>query len=169
MFYSGFALQDESDFFKEFIDATPYVISGFSYGAIQAFEAALKSQKRVDKLQLFSPAFFQNRSSKFKRLQMMGYQKNSDMYIQKFTKNCFLPYEERTVTYGKHSAEDLELLLNYEWRDEALEALTDRGTKVEVYLGGEDKISDVSAAYTFFVKHARVMLIKKANHFLQGA
>jgi len=168
MYFNGFALQDEEHFFDEIRDSSQYVISGFSYGAIKALKAALNATTRVDKLQLFSPAFFQSKASKFKRLQLMGYQKNSDLYLKKFTKNCFLPYEVQTVTYAKHTVAELEELLTYEWDTKELQGLKERGTSIEVYLGGQDKISDVGPAYAFFLPFATVTLIKGANHFLQG-
>ncbi len=168
MYFNGFALQDEAHFFDTLLESGPYVISGFSYGAIKAFKEALKSKTRVDKLQLFSPAFFQSKSSKFKRLQLMGYQKSSDLYLEKFTQNCFLPYAPQAVTYAEHSVAELEELLTYKWDIKELQLLVERGTTIEVYLGGQDKISDVGPAYTFFLPIATVTLVKGANHFLQG-
>ena len=167
-FYHGFALKGEAHFFKEQIDHGSYVVSGFSYGAIKAFQQVLSSKTRVDKLQLLSPAFFQNRSDKYRRLQMMGYKKNSALYIEKFLENCFLPYEQKEITLGKHSAQALEELLYFEWNITDLQKLLERGTEIEVYLGGDDKISDISAAYTFFLPFATVTLLKRTNHFLQG-
>ncbi len=168
MYFNGFALQDEVHFFSEFMDEGEYVISGFSYGAIKAFKEALNATTRVDKLQLFSPAFFQTKSSKFKRLQLMGYRKNSDLYLEKFTENCFSPYAVEDVTYAEHSVDELEELLTYEWDLKALQQLADRGTRIEVYIGGVDKVIDVGPAYTFFLPVATVTLVKRANHFLQN-
>ena len=42
----------------------------FSCRAIKAFEEVLNSNQRVDKLQLFSPAFFKL-NDKFRRMQLM--------------------------------------------------------------------------------------------------
>ena len=151
MYFHGFALQDEAHFFEDILESSQYVISGFSYGAIKAFKEALNSTTRVEKLQLISPAFFQSKSAKFKRLQLMGYQKVAE-----------------DVTYAKHTAAELEELLTYEWSEKELQTLVDRGTSIEVYLGGQDKISDVGPAYAFFKPFAAVTLVKKANHFLQG-
>jgi len=167
-FYHGFALKDEEQFFETYIDPSDFCISGFSYGAIRAFKAAQSSKRRVDKLQLFSPAFFQNSEAKFKRLQLMGYKKNSMQYIEKFTENCFLPYSVQEVNYTEHTMTELDELLNYVWQEEALKALVAKGTKIEVYLGSQDKISDVVSAYDFFLPFATVTLIQGANHFLQG-
>jgi len=167
MYFNGFALQDEAHFFDEIIDNGQYVISGFSYGAIKAFKEALKSTTRVDKLQLFSPAFFQSKGSKFKRLKLMGYQKNSQAYLVKFTENCFLPYDVQDVTSAKHSVSELEELLTYEWDVKELQQLVEVGTSIEVYLGVYYKISVVGPAYSFFLPFATVTLVKGANHFLQ--
>ena len=167
-FYHGFALQKEEKFFEAYIDQSDFCICGFSYGAIKALKAVETTTKRIDTLQLFSPAFFQNSTTKFKRLQLMGYKKNSEQYIEKFTENCFLPYAPQTISYDKHTLEELDELLNYVWQEEVLQAVVDKGIKIEVYLGSEDKISDVMSAYEFFLPFATVTLIKGANHFLQG-
>jgi len=168
MFYSGFALENEAHFFDAWFSESLYTVSGFSYGAIVAFEKALASSTRVDTLQLFSPAFFQNRSEKYKKLQLMGYQKNSAVYIEKFTQNCFKPYPLQALNYSEHTLQELEVLLGYVWTRENLETLKAKGTKIEVYLGGQDKINDSEGAYEFFKAFATVTLIKDANHFLQG-
>jgi len=167
-FFSGFALQNEAHFFEPFLDKGRYTVSGFSYGAIKAMQEVLKRERRIDKLQLFSPAFFQEKSTKFKRLQMLGYSKDSSAYLQKFTENCFLPHATQSVEYTRHSREGLEELLEYRWSEEELSALKREGVEIEVYLGEKDSISDVSHAYTFFLPYATVTLIKGANHFLQG-
>jgi len=167
-FYHGFALKDEEIFLEDYIDHSDFCISGFSYGAIKAFKAAQSATIRVDKLQLFSPAFFQNSTPKFKRLQLMGYKKNSTQYIEKFTENCFLPYEAQTVHYAQHELSELDELLNYEWQEQELKTLVARGTTIEVYLGSDDNISDAQSAYEFFLPFSTVTLIKGANHFLQG-
>jgi len=168
-FFHGFALQDEARCFQNILDESDYAVSGFSYGAIKAFQHVLGTTGRVDRLQLLSPAFFQKQSMKFRRLQMMGYQKDHQLYIEKFTENCFLPYSTSEVSYGEHSAAELEELLNFEWSVEDLQTVIDRGVKIDVYLGGKDQISDVVSAYDFFKPFATVTLIKEANHFLQGA
>lgn len=168
MYYNGFALQNEAHFFDSIIDGSLYAVSGFSYGAVKAFKEAQRSPKRIDTLQLISPAFFQSREEKFRRLQLMGYRKSAEGYVNRFIENCFAPYNEQKVELAEHSYAGLEELLYYEWREDALKALRERGTRIEVYLGSDDKITDVEAAYAFFVPFATVHLIKGANHFLQG-
>lgn len=63
-FHSGFALQEDAVFFDALLHKSDFTISGFSYGAIMAFEEALQSigdAKRIDRLQLFHPPFFKRK------------------------------------------------------------------------------------------------------------
>ena len=169
-FYSGFSLKDDNSFFKEYRDDTLYSISGFSYGAILAFKEVqkrLQENKRVDKLQLFSPAFFQTKTTKFKKLQMLGFTKDKENYIEKFLQLCFAPYSMDSVTLGDPTKEQLEELLYYEWSGAELLELEEQGVVIEVYLGGQDAIIDVKSAREFFVEFSTVTYIKDANHFLQ--
>lgn len=168
MYFSGFALQNEAHFFGSIIDGNRYTVSGFSYGAIKAFKEAQRSQKRIDTLQLISPAFFQSRDEKFKRLQLMGYKKSAAGYVNRFLENCFAPYNRQKIEIAEHNYGGLEELLHYVWQEDALRAVSERGTRIEVYLGSDDNITDVEAASAFFVPFATVHLIKGANHFLQG-
>jgi len=169
-FYSGFSLKDEEYLFAPLLKKSDYTICGFSYGAIKALEAtldALENSQRVDTLQLFSPAFFQTKPEKFKRLQLMSYKKNRLVYMQQFLKSCFAPYEPKIVGSVTTSAGELQELLEYEWPLNLLSAIVTKGVKIEVYLGGRDAIIDVEAAREFFLEVATVTYIKEANHFLQ--
>jgi len=169
-FFSGYSLQNESYLFKDYINDTKYTVVGFSYGAIKALEyvnKTLAAKKRVDTLQLLSPAFFQTRDAKFKRLQLLSYTKSEIVYIKQFIKLCFDPYEKKIVEQKKSTKEELEELLNYEWDLDELESLVKKGVKIEVYLGEKDKIIDVEGARDFFTQVSSVTYIKKANHFLQ--
>ena len=168
-FFSGFSLRNEVDFFKPFINESNYSVCGFSYGAIKAFEyvqKALKEGNRVDRLQLLSPAFFQSKDEKFRRLQLMAYRKNEDEYLRQFINACFLPYERREVEHSVTVLEELEELLMYVWSRDELKALADKGVVIEVYLGGRDQIVDSVAAKEFFLDVATVTYIKNGNHFL---
>lgn len=168
-FYSGFSLKNEEYFFKRFIKPSAYTVSGFSYGAILAFEEVkkkVKDHQRVDTLQLFSPAFFQTKSAKFKKLQQYGFMKNRDFYLASFIKSCFFPYEVYDVEYKEDTIKDLEKLLSYEWSIEDLLWLKQNGVTIEVYLGENDIVTDVNNAKDFFMDVATVTSIKKANHFL---
>jgi len=169
MFFSGFALQDEASFFLPYLKTGSYNVAGFSYGATKAFEAVQSTPSRIDLLQLFSPAFFQEADERYIRIQLRGYQKNAEAYEEMFMQNIFKPHVQQKVTKAKHTLEDLQRLLKYRWSPDTLQALCDRGVKIEVYLGSEDQITDVQAAYAFFKPYATVTLIKGANHFLLGA
>ena len=169
-FYSGFSFSNEDELFSSLIKESEYTVCGFSYGAIKAFkfvEESLKKSKRVDTLQLFSPAFFQTKSDKFKRLQTLSYIKNNEKYLSQFRESCFSPYSVKEVSYSQTKLEDLEELLQYKWSLDALKYLESKGVVIEVYLGGEDAIIDVSSAQDFFLQVATVTYIKSANHCLQ--
>lgn len=168
-FYSGFSLKGEEHYFSDYINRSDYTVCGFSYGAIKAFQHVkeqLELKKRVDILQLFSPAFFQTKDEKFKKLQLLGYRKNQDSYLREFTALCFSPYEKKIVEHAKSSIEELEELLQYEWDMDELKELVRSGVKIEVYLGGRDAIIDAEGAREFFLQVATVTYIKDANHFL---
>ena len=169
-FYSGFSLKNEEYLFGDFIKSSEYTICGFSYGAIKALEAikkALDEGKRVDTLQLFSPAFFQITDEKFKRLQLMSYKKNQEIYLKQFISSCFEPFEKKIVEHSSTTADELRELLEYEWNLDDFKELMKRGITIEVYLGGQDKIIDSNAAKELFLEIATVTYIKDANHFLQ--
>jgi hypothetical protein len=169
-FYSGFSLKNEHYFFDAYINHSEYTVCGFSYGAIKAFryvKEQLALRKRVDTLQLFSPAFFSTKDEKFKKLQLLGYRKSRELYLNEFIKLCFLPYKEKKAEHNnRDNIEELEELLYYEWILDELQYLAKKGVKIEVYLGGEDKIIDVGGAREFFMQVATVTYVKEANHFL---
>ena len=166
-FFSGFCFFEESELFEEYLIKNDFTISGFSYGAIKAFEEVLNSEKRVDKLQLFSPAFFQNYDDKFKRTQLMYFKKDENAYCQSFLQNVIFPTNLGISKYFKlGTIKELEELLYYEWSEEKLQKLVDKGTKIEVYLGGIDKIIDASKAKEFFKNFATVYYIKEKGHLL---
>ena len=169
-FYSGFSFSGEEELFSSLIKESEYTVCGFSYGAIKAFgyvQECLKNTKRVDTLQLFSPAFFQTKSEKFKRLQTLSYSKSKEKYLSQFRESCFSPYKVHKLNYTQTALEDLEELLQYKWNLNALRELESKGVIIEVYLGGEDAIIDVLAAQEFFLQVATVTYVKSANHCLQ--
>ena len=166
-YFSGFCFFEESELFQDYIIQNDFTVSGFSYGAIKAFEEVLNSNNRVDKLQLFSPAFFQTQNEKFKRTQIMYFKKDANAYCQTFLSNVLSPLDLDISKYFKlGSIEELQELLYYEWSEEKLQKLIDKGVKIEVYLGGNDKIIDASKAQEFFKKFATVYYIKEKGHLL---
>ncbi len=167
-FFSGFSLENEEELFNEYLQKTDFTVSGFSYGAIKAFEYALTTEKRVDLLQLFSPAFFQTKDKKFKRMQLLHFKKDEEAYSKIFLQNVAFPSKVQMTQYfklGKY--EELEELLSYVWEEKNLQKLLDKGTKIEVYLGQKDKIIDTTTAKDFFANFATVYYIKQKGHILK--
>ncbi len=170
-FYSGFYLQNEQRFFAHLMQENEFNIYGFSYGAIKAYEEAkmrLEAFERVDRLVLFSPAFFQTKSEAFRKLQLRSFKRDPKSYVGNFLEGCFAPYEKMDVQTKEDSEEDLKKLLHFEWSSGELLRLQEHGVVIEVYLGGEDRIIDAKGAYDFFKDVADVTFFKHANHFLQG-
>ena len=167
-FYSGFSLSNDKQLFSEYLKESQFTVAGFSYGAIKAFEEVLSTDKRIDTLQLFSPAFFQDKPDKFKRTQKMYHNKDADAYLQNFFKSCFLPAKiDKSVQLEEGSEAELAALLDYEWKKDRLQVLKDRGVKIEVYLGSEDKIINVNKAKEFFLPFATTYMINHAGHTLE--
>lgn len=165
-FYSGFCLKHEEVLFEEYLIKNDFTVSGFSYGAIKAFKEVLNTKERVDLLQLFSPAFFQTQEKKFLRMQLMFFKKDKTEYCNNFLKNITYPTSLNMQKYFKEGTfDELDELLNFSW-DEKLENLIKKGTKIEVYLGEQDKIIDSSKACEFFKKYASVYYIKNVGHTL---
>ena len=167
-FYSGFSLSNDQQLFSSLLKKSAYTVAGFSYGSIKAFENVLHSSTRIDTLQLFSPAFFQDKNEKFKRMQMMYINKDKQAYLSTFLGSCFKPHKiDESVVLEEGTAQDLDVLLNYEWTREALKKVCDMGVNIEVYLGNEDQIIDVEKAKEFFLPYATTFLINGAGHSLQ--
>jgi predicted alpha/beta hydrolase family esterase len=166
-FFSGFSLKNEQNIFKEYIKDSDFTVAGFSYGAIKAFEYVCHSDKRVDTLQLFSPAFFQNSDEKFKKLQLIYYKKDKTKYIKNFLKNISYPSNFDVSNYcSRCEYEELKELLYYKWDKKMLQELLKAGIMIEVYLGGVDKIVNSNEAKEFFQEFATVYFIKNAGHIL---
>lgn len=166
-YFSGFCFFDEAELFSDYLEKNDFTISGFSYGAIKAFEKAFESKQRVDKLQLFSPAFFQTKDEKFVRTQLMFFKKDEDSYIKNFVKNVNYPKNIDLNKYLKKGTyEELKELLSYKWSKEKLQALVNKGVKIEVFLGSDDKIIESLKAKEFFVNYATVYYIKEKGHIL---
>lgn len=169
MFFSGFCLENEKELFQEYLIENDYTISGFSYGAIKALEFALSCSAmdiRIDLIQLFSPSYFNDKDLKYKRMQLIYFNKNSKAYSEKFLQNCGFNEVQNEKYYVDGKVEELEELLNYNWDQDKLKMLIDNGTKIEVYLGSDDKIIDSQKALEFFVNYSEVYLIKNKGHIL---
>ncbi|MEA3383099.1 MAG: pimelyl-ACP methyl ester esterase BioV [Campylobacterota bacterium] len=166
MYFNGFSLNNESELFNEYIIKNEMTISGFSYGAIKAFEYALNSENRIDKIQLFSPAFFNDKDLKYKRMQLMFFKKDNINYCNQFLKNCGFSEELSSKYFRIGKYEELEELLYYKWEDKKLKELKNKNIEIEVYLGGDDKIIDSNKALEFFKPYSEVFYIKQKGHIL---
>jgi len=166
-FYSGFSLTDDQHFFDPYLKHSDYTVAGFSYGSIKAAQYACNAHERIDTLQLFSPAFFQTKKESFRRLQMGGYFKDAERYLENFLTSCFAPSPVAPITLGSNDAESLQELLYFEWTPELMETIRAKGIRIEVYLGLEDRVIDVEGAREFFLPYATVTSIRRGNHFLQ--
>jgi len=167
-FFSGFCLQDENELFKCFLQEGDFVVGGFSYGAIKALEYALNSNKRVNRLILLSPAFFNDKSESFKRAQLLYFKKDKKKYIENFLKNAASNSEIDLKKYYKEGdLKELKELLYYKWQKEKLEKLLKKGIAIEVFLGGKDKIINANLALDFFKDLTVTYYIKNANHILK--
>jgi hypothetical protein len=167
VYFSGFSLENDDRLFEDLIDKSDFNVSGFSYGAIKAFEYVLNSDKRVDKLQLFSPAFFQNKDIKYKRLQLMFFNKNQEQYCNNFLNNVSSGSDIDLKPYLKIGKQnELEELLYYNWQKSDLEKLVKRDINIEIFLGKNDKIIDSSVAFEFFKEFGTVYFMKDKGHIL---
>ena len=170
-YFNGFCLCEEKDLFKEFLEEKEFVVSGFSYGAQKALDYVLNSKKRVDKLQLISPAFF-DYNQKIIDLNLKAFKKDKNLYIKNFLKKAGIDkwkmengewIIDDNLRLGNCNEVDLYKLFSFDW--EKIEKI--RNIKIEVFLGEYDKIIALKKAYDFFKDYADIYLIKKANHFLR--
>ena len=166
-YFNGFSLNNEQELFKDILIDTKYSVVGFSYGAIKAFEYTLSTSKRVDTLQLISPAFFQDKDKRFVRTQLLHFKKKQQLYIENFLNNCAYPAKLDLQSYlYQGSFEELEELLTYKWEEDKLKSLSKR-VKISVYLGSEDKIIDSLKAYNFFKAYATIYYFNRKGHILK--
>ncbi len=164
-YFSGFCLENEEELFGQFLKKKEFNVSGFSYGAIKAFKYALSVKTRINTLQLFSPAFFQDKTTEFKESQIKLFEKNKDTYTKIFFKNISQGKNlNKYFNLGKEK--ELEELLLFIWKESDFKILEEKGIEIEVYLGGQDKIIMAQNAYDFFKKFAIVYYFKEKGHIL---
>ncbi len=173
MFFSGFSLINESEIFDEYHIRSDVVACGFSYGCIKLVENILNGTfenepftKRIDKIQLFSPAYFNDKEEKFKRMQLMFFQKDRDIYCDNFLKNCGFDKNAKKKYFNMGTFEELQELLYYFWSKEKMEKLKEKNIIIETYLGENDLIVNTCEALEFFREFGEVYFIKKASHNL---
>ena len=167
LYFSGFSLSGEELFFGDYLVRSEQCVAGFSYGAQKAFEHVYVTQKRVDRLILLSPAFFQTQKPSFIRMQLRYFEAGKKAYVKQFLENAAFPStKDLTPVLQTGTKEELEALLTYRWNAEKIEEITKRGTIIEVFLGAEDKIIDSASAFYFFREYATTYWIKGAGHLL---
>lgn len=167
-FFSGFCFQNEKELFAPLAQLEgPYTLNGFSYGAILAFKEALnatQNHQRVQVLNLFSPAFFQERKPSFLKAQILGFKKDPQSYIQNFLSLCGNP---PSCYFKKGTLEELKELLFFKWKEEELSFLQEKGVQINVFIGGKDLILSPEATMRFFAPYSVVYCFKSFNHCLQ--
>ncbi|MEA3418789.1 MAG: pimelyl-ACP methyl ester esterase BioV [Campylobacterota bacterium] len=167
-YFNGFSLRGEEELFTSYLDKSEFTVAGFSYGAQKAFEAVYHSNERVEKLILLSPAFFQSEKKSFVRTQLRYFDSDRTGYVQQFLKNVTYPGTlDMTAYLNTGTKEELDALLTYHWDSERINEVLEKGTRIEVYLGGKDKIIQSDEAFAFFSKLTITYLIKEAGHSLQ--
>jgi len=167
-YFNGFSLQNEETLFEDYLDTSDFTVAGFSYGAQKALEYVYNSTERIDKLILLSPAFFQTQKPSFVRVQLRYFESDKDAYVSQFLKNVTYPSSYNLKAYlNVGCVEALESLLTYTWEIKKINALLERGTTVEVFLGGNDKIVNTSEALNFFTNTGNYIL-KDAGHLLKA-
>ena len=167
IYFSGFGLRNDFILFQELILQKPYYIYGCSYGAIKAINYALSTTKRVDKVVLFSPAFFNDKNEKFKQLQLTSFEKNKEQYIKKFIKSCSYPHnKDLTQFLGNPTKKELKELLYFEWKQTSLELLNQKNIALEVHLGAKDKIINSAKTFEFFKNFSTIYLYKNGGHII---
>lgn len=170
IYFNGFCFEGEEILFEAFTCKSDFCVAGFSYGAIKAIKYALHVKTRIDKIQLFSPAFFQDKDEKFKKLQKISFRKNQEKYLENFLQNVSFPSQIKMQEFlHVGTFAQLEELLEYEYKEEELQALKDKRIALEVFLGEKDKIIDALKVREFFLPFATVYFMKDAGHLLQIA
>jgi hypothetical protein len=168
-FYSGFYLHDEFDLFKDYIEKSDFIFSAFSYGCIRLLEDLNSYDKRVDKIQLFSPAYFGDKDDKFKNMQLKMFEKNEKLYIENFLKNCAYPSEYNLINYVRPSLkDDLEKLLFFDWNEILFQKIFEKrpNLEIEIFLGEKDKIISSNIAADFFRRYGNVYFFKEVGHII---
>jgi len=163
-FYSGFGFWNEKELFKEYLEDNEFTVAGFSYGAQKSLIDAVHTTKRVDKLQLLSPAFFP-KNPKFAKLQINAFKKDKNSYIKNFIENVKYPKEINLDKYlDEVELYQLEEMFEFNWG--LIEYAKNKNIEIEVFIGEKDKIIDVQNSVKFFKNYAKVYFIKDVGHLL---
>lgn len=170
-YFEGFGFYGTTSLFTPWVKEGECSVAGFSYGAQSALEYVMQAKRRIQYLQLISPAFFNDKEDAFMQAQLKAFEKNQAAYMKRFYANAaypanvaaFSPYIDKSVDVAS-----LKALLSYRWEPQKLEALKQKGVVVEVFIGGKDKIVDAGAACDFFAQSALCYYFKEAGHLLRS-
>lgn len=166
MFYSGFCLNGEEGLFDEFLPSFGEYIAGFSYGSIAALKFAAQN-KDVAKLILLSPAYYTHKSADFKEAQIAAFETDPALYRLKLLKKSGLS-EEEGKRYGiPGTSAELRELLYFDWNASEIASVSHRGVKIEVFIGGNDRVVEPEASAEFFRQYGSVYYLKNKNHILR--
>ena len=129
---------------------------------------SLKNDRRINRVILLSPAFFNDKDSSFKDAQIRAFAKNKALYMKAFYKNIGLKKGDEIYLREIESLDSriLEQCLRYEFKGDDLIFLRSKGVEIVVILGQNDRIIDSLKANDFFSEFGIVYLIKNANHLL---
>jgi len=167
-YFSGFSLHNEQELFDEYTLKGEYNVAGFSYGAQKAFEYVLNTDNRIDTLQLFSPAYFNDKHNEYKASQLKAFKLNQSYYIKKFIQHVVFPSNISLDKYmSSGTYEELNELLNYTWSIQKLQKIIDKGVLIEVYIGKEDKVVSSSQINDFFAHTCEIYKFNHCGHILQ--
>ena len=167
LYFSGFGLKNDSFLFEKLIVQNSSYVYGCSYGAIKAFEYVLHTTKKIKRLILFSPAFFNDKNEKFKKLQLISFEKNKEQYINKFIKSCSYPYNKDLTSFlGNPTKKELKELLYYNWQQEKLQLLKQKNITLEIHLGAKDKIINPAKTLDFFKDFSTIYFYKNGGHLI---
>lgn len=171
-FFSGFGFKNEKALFKEYLEPGSFVVAGFSYGAQQALERTLEKVaqgERVEKLQLISPAYFNELPKAIKLKEIQNFAKNPQLYMRFFYKKAAYPYKGDLKLFQREpELGELKALLFYNWQKEKLQRVVGAGVVIEVFLGSMDKIIDPLKTQEFFKDFGTTYLIKDVGHILRS-
>ena len=169
-YFSGFGFCNEKILFVDYLKRSEFVIAGFSYGAQKALQEAIKrvqEGKRVDTLQLLSPAFFNYLPKAIKHKEIVNFVKNKELYMRFFYKKACYPAKlDIQKLQCEPTLAELKELLLYEWREKDLAFLQKNGVVIEVFVGTEDKIVQSKEVENFFSLYATVYSMKGVGHCL---
>ena len=170
-YFEGFGFCGTAPLFKPWIKEGAYSVAGFSYGAQLALEYALQAKRRIQYLQLISPAFFNDKDDLFIQAQLKAFEKSQAAYMKRFYANTTYPVN--VAAFGNYidnrvDTAFLKRLLSYHWEPQKLEALKQKGVVVEVFIGGKDKIIDADAACDFFAQSTLCYYFKELGHLLRS-